>query len=189
MNRSSFILILLSVIIYKPLFAQGMYDESTYVPFVGDVRSYKKGQVLTVLIYETATASSSTGTETDKSTSMGLSASYGSSQESANLGVNSDFDGGGTLTRTGKFVASVSVSIVDITETGELLIHGSQSLEFNNEKQDIELEGRIRPDDISSDNTVISTRIADAKIRYVGNGLLSDRERPGIITRFFNWLF
>ncbi len=47
----------------------------------------------------------------------------------------------------------------------------------------------MRPEDISSDNTVISTRIADAKIKYIGDGLLSDREKPGILTRFFNWLF
>ena len=108
---------------------------------------------------------------------------------SGDVGINNSFDGNGSLSRTGKFVASVSVTIIDVTESGDLLIRGKQSLEFNNEKQDIELEGKVRPTDVSSDNSVISTRIADAKIKYVGEGLLSDREQPGILTKFFNWLF
>lgn len=186
-----YVLVLFSIwlIFTQAVYAKSLYNESSYQSYVTDTRSYKKGQILTVLIYESASASSSTDTDTAKSTSAGLTANNGSNQESANIAINSDFEGGGTLTRTGEFVASVSVSIVDITENGELVVRGNQSLEFNNEKQNIELEGKVRPEDISSDNTVISTRIADAKIKYIGDGLLSDREKPGILTRFFNWLF
>lgn len=177
------------------VFSASLFNDSTYKPFVGDVRSYKEGQILTVLIYESATASSSTGTTTDKSLSVGVGATSNqgpgttSGGFSGDLGINNSFDGSGALSRTGKFVASVSVTIVGITDTGDLLIRGKQSLEFNNEQQDIELQGKVRPDDVSADNSIISTRIADAKIKYVGEGLLSDRERPGILTRFFNWLF
>ena len=177
------------LLVIHPLRAQSLFDESTYKGLVTDPRSYEVGQLLTVLIYESATASSSTGADTEKATSFGLTANNGSNQESANLGINSEFNGGGTLTRTGKFVASVSVSIIEVTEKGELIVEGAQDLEFNSEVQSIELQGRVRPQDISPDNTVISTRIADAKIKYVGDGLLTNRQKPGILTRIFNFIF
>lgn len=188
-------LIFLGMLVSLSLSATSLFDDSTYKPLASDVRSYQKGEVLTVLIYEQATASSSTGTTTDKSLSFGVGASSNKGPGTPNggfsgdVGINNSFDGNGSLSRTGKFVASVSVTIIDVTESGDLLIRGKQSLEFNNEKQDIELEGKVRPTDVSSDNSVISTRIADAKIKYVGEGLLSDREQPGILTKFFNWLF
>ncbi len=189
MRNLIFFYTLLTTLIFSPLSAQSLFDDSTYKGLVTDPRSYEIGQILTVLIYESATASSSTDAATDKATSFGLTANNGSNQESANLGINSDFNGGGTLTRTGKFVASVSVSIIEVTDKGELIVQGAQDLEFNNEIQSIELQGRVRPQDISSDNTVISTRVADAKIKYVGDGLLTDRETPGILTRIFNFIF
>lgn len=189
------IFVLVAMLFCISVNAQSLYSESTYKPIVSDVRSYKIGQVLTVLIYESATASSSTGTTTGRSLSVGVDATSNkgpgtpSGGYSADVGLNNNFDGSGSLTRSGKFVASVSVTITDITPSGELMIHGKQILKFNNEKQDIELEGKVRPEDVLSDNSVVSTRIADAKIKYMGEGLLSDRERPGIITKFFNWLF
>lgn len=189
------VLFMMSFVLYTSVYSQSLFNDATYKPFVGDLRSYKMGQILTVLIYESATASSSTGTTTDKSMSVGIGASSNEGPGTPNggfsgdLGINNSFGGNGSLSRTGKFVASVSVTIVGITESGDLLIRGKQSLEFNNEQQDIEIEGKVRPDDVSSDNSVISTRIADAKIKYLGEGLLSDREQPGILTKFFNWLF
>lgn len=187
MMRNLIVLFILFII--SPLSAQSLFEDSTYKGLVTDARSYEIGQLLTVLIYESATASSSTDADTEKATSFGLSASNGSNQESANLGINSDFNGGGTLTRTGKFVASVSVTIIEVTDKGELIVQGTQDLEFNNEVQSIELKGRVRPRDISAENTVISTRVADAKIKYVGDGLLTDRETPGILTQIFNFIF
>lgn len=169
--------------------AKSIYNEEDYSPLTSDKRSFKKGQILTVLVYEAATATSSTDTGTSKSTSLGVSGVSTNNDKSADIGLNSDFDGGGALNRSGKFITTVSVTIVDITDDDELLISGEQMLEFNNETQKISLEGKVRKEDITASNTIISTRIADAKIKYLGNGLLSDRERPGILTKFFNWLF
>lgn len=176
-------------VVLSNAYAQSLFDETTYKPLAVDMRSFKKGQILTVLIYESATASSSTDTNTGKSLGFGAQADDGNNQKSGNIAINNDFDGGGTLTRSGKFIASVSVSIEDINESGELIIKGEQHLEFNNEMQHISLSGKVRAEDVGSDNTVISTRIADADIKYLGDGLLSERERPGILTKFFNWLF
>ncbi|MEW8119974.1 MAG: flagellar basal body L-ring protein FlgH, partial [Candidatus Thiodiazotropha sp.] len=107
----------------------------------------------------------------------------------ATLGIGNDSSGGGTINRTGRLMASVSVTIEKILDNGEMVVKGEQSIEFNNENQFIHVEGRVRPEDISAENTVLSTRLADAKIRYVGEGLLGRSQEPGLVTKFFNWIF
>jgi len=184
-----FILLVLSVLQCGAAVAESLYSEQAYSSLTSDKRSFRRGQILTVLVYEAASASSSTDTNTNKATDVGMSMVTTNKDKSADLSINSDFTGGGALNRSGKFVTTVSVTITDITEDNELVIAGEQVLEFNNETQKISVEGKVRKEDIDADNTIISTRIADAKIKYLGDGLLSDRERPGIITRFFNWLF
>jgi flagellar L-ring protein precursor FlgH len=69
------------------------------------------------------------------------------------------------------------------------MIQGKQHIALNNESQVITVEGRVRPQDIDTNNAVLSTRIADAKIEFIGHGLLSSRQQPGVISRIFNWLF
>jgi len=79
------------------------------------------------------------------------------------------------------------VTVQEVMSNGELRVSGQQMLEVNNEKQHIRLEGRVRPYDVSG-NSVLSTRLADAKISYLGDGDLSDRQRPGWWMRLLTWL-
>ena len=58
----------------------------------------------------------------------------------------------------------------------------------NNEVQTLYIEGRARPQDIGANNSILSNRLADAKISYTGDGLLADKQRPGVLTRFLSWL-
>jgi flagellar L-ring protein precursor FlgH len=81
----------------------------------------------------------------------------------------------------------LTVTVKGVAENGDLLIAGEQLLEINNERQQIKVEGRVRPHDISDVNTVLSTRIADAKISYVGDGDLADRQRPSWWHRLLTW--
>jgi len=80
------------------------------------------------------------------------------------------------------------VRVVDVAPNGDLVVAGQQLIEVNEEKQEIKLEGRVRAVDVSESNTVLSTRLADAKIWYVGDGLLGEKQRPGILTRILSWL-
>jgi flagellar L-ring protein precursor FlgH len=169
--------------------AETLFNESTYQPLVSDHRAGTVGDVLTVLVYEVASASASANSDSNAAVGVGVSASDGHTPVSGNLSVNNDFEGGGNLNRNGKLVARVSVTVKDVLPNGDLWVSGEQLIEFNNEKQNIRVKGKVRPLDISSQNTVLSTRLADADIEYVGEGLLTSGEEPGIITRFFNWLF
>jgi flagellar L-ring protein precursor FlgH len=169
--------------------SESLYNETTYQPLVKDHRARNIGQLLTILIYESASSTTSAGSDTNNSIDIGINAGYDDSMHNAKLGVGNESDGGGTINRTGRLMASVSVTIESILENGEMVLKGEQSIEFNNENQYIRVEGRIRPEDVNADNTVLSTRLADAKIRYIGEGLLGRSQEPGFLTNFFNWLF
>lgn len=183
------VLILLGCVWNASGLAVSLFDEATYKPIVGDHASYNVGESLTVLIYEQASAATTADTETNESTDFSLDTSGNTERNVGKLGVGNGYEGGGSISRTGRLVASVTVTIVEQLENNELLIAGEQVIEFNEEKQHIKLSGRVRKEDISTDNTVLSTRVADANITYVGDGLLGKRQKPGILSRFFNWLF
>jgi len=183
------ILIAESLFLCNETIAGSLYQEEKYESLVSDRRSYKMGDILTVMIYEAASASTQNQTDTNKSTSIGAKASDGNSEFNGSVGVTSGFEGGGTSTQTGKLVASVSVNIIEKLPNGDLKVQGEQSLEFNNDMQVISVSGIVREEDITTNNTVLSTRLANAEIKFVGEGLLASRSKPGIFTRLWNWLF
>jgi flagellar L-ring protein FlgH len=168
---------------------QSLYDEASYEALTSDKKSFVVGQSLTVLIYEQASAATTAATDTNRSNDISAGATINDRTESGSVGFENNFEGGGTITRTGKLMASVTVTIVGMSESGELLIEGGQDIKLNDETQNIHLTGRVRSEDISAENTVISNRVADAVITYKGDGLLGKRQKPGFITRFFNWFF
>lgn len=169
--------------------ADSLYSEDNYNGLVSDKRGVKVGDIITVLIYEAASSTSSTSTTTGKSVDNSASIVEGVPGFKGSLGVSSKFDGGGSSQQKGKLTASVSVTVIDKLSNGDLLVSGEQRLKFNNDSQFISVKGKLRETDISPENSVISTRLADAQIEFTGEGLLASRAKPGIFTRFFNWLF
>lgn len=180
---------LIALLLAAPVQAESLFDATRYQPLIKDHRARQVGDLLTVLIYETASSTTSADRETNKSLDVGASASFDDSSHEGALGANNDSAGGGSINRTGRLVASVSVTVESILPNGEMLVRGEQSIQFNDESQFIRLEGRVRPEDITASNTVLSTRVADARIKYVGEGLLGRTQKPGLITNFFNWIF
>ncbi len=176
-------------IIPVSVMAQSLFDEASYQSLTSDKRSLSIGQSLTVLIYEQASAATTADTDTNRSNNISAGYNVNADRDSGGFGYSNRFEGGGTVSRTGRLMASITVTIVDITDKGELLIEGGQVIELNNETQNIHLKGRVRKEDISTENSVISNRVADAKITYKGDGLLGKRQSPGILTRAFNLLF
>jgi flagellar L-ring protein precursor FlgH len=97
--------------------------------------------------------------------------------------MKNEFDGSGQTSRDETMTASITARVVDVTPEGNLFIRGTREVKVNNETQYITLTGLIRPEDISPDNTVLSSYIADAQIAYSGSGSVSDKQRPGWLTR------
>jgi flagellar L-ring protein precursor FlgH len=168
---------------------ESLFDANTYQSLSGDAKAHSVGDVLTVLIVENSSATESADTATHRNSGYNLSAGKVTEPNSkgGGLQVGSDFDGGGKTLRSGRLIAQITVVVKGMTPAGDLLVAGDQLLTINGEDQKIHLEGRVRPMDVSTGNTVPSTRLADARITYVGIGDLADRTRPGWWARLLNW--
>ncbi|TQV73405.1 flagellar basal body L-ring protein FlgH [Exilibacterium tricleocarpae] len=172
-----------------PAPATGAKTLRNFPSLVSDHRAVGVGQSVTILIVEEASSTTSADTRTRKSMDVAGRLEKTDNLDFGNLELRNNSDASGSISRQGSLVASVSAVVEQVLPNGELLVRGEQRIEFNNETQHIRVSGRIRPEDISRDNTVLSTRIAAAEISYLGDGLLGSRQRPGFLTRFFNWVF
>jgi len=166
------------------------------------------GDIVTVTVNENATSTQSASTNTSKNTSLnmqtntllGLPTSLGIQNF---LGMGNQFDptvnatvansnqGQGTVTRNGSITATISSFITEVMPSGNLRIEGRRSVRVNNEEQIMVLRGVIRPQDISFDNTIASTLIADASISYSGEGVVADEQRKGWLAKILSkvWPF
>ena len=168
--------------------AQSLYSEGSFKPLVEDRRAYRIGDVLTVLVYENASATASANTTTAKTNGLNIGVRANGRDHGGSISVGDDFAGKGQIQRTGRLAAQLSVTVDGVAPNGDLLVSGKQDILINGEKQLLQVAGRVRPIDVSEINTVPSTRLADANITYVGDGILAEKQRQGILTRFLSWL-
>lgn len=158
--------------------ADSLYKPNTYQALTSDLRVRHVGDMVTVLVYESASASSAADTSTGRTANAGLELHGPVSSRAGSINTVNQTDGRGSTQREGKVLAQLSTIIKEILPSGDLVIAGEQLLEINNESQRISVQGQIRPQDVSDTNVVLSNRIANARIRYAGQGDLSDRQRP-----------
>lgn len=175
-------------IVAAPSYAVNLYSSADYHPLTSDRRGRQVGDVITVLVTENSSAAASAGTQTDKSNDGAVNQTTPKRQRNYSLGLSENFDGSGKISRTGRLLAQLSVTVVDIKPNGDLYVKGDQNIEINGEKQSISLEGRVRPIDISEANTVVSSRISDAKITYIGDGVLAESQHKGWLSRVLSFL-
>jgi flagellar L-ring protein precursor FlgH len=168
--------------------ADDLFDAAAYRPLTSDHRAYRVGDTLTVLVLENSSASANADTSSHKQSDLGIKVTGPTTQRNLGLGLSDDFDGKGSTVRGGKLLAQLSVSVIDVDRNGDLYVAGEQLLEINNDRQSIKLEGRVRREDISETNTVTSNRLADARISYVGDGVLGEAQRRGWLPRIFSFL-
>jgi flagellar L-ring protein precursor FlgH len=169
--------------------AESLYDERSFRPLTADSKAFRVGDVVTVQVVENASASSASDTTTRRTNDISGSVTHPSGKiATADLALAGQFDGGGTTERNGKLVAQLTVTVKEVLPNGDLKIGGEQHLTIDNESQRIYLEGRVRPQDVSDANIVVSTRLADAHIVYLGDGDLSERQRRSWWRRIVDWL-
>ncbi|GAB5542207.1 MAG: flagellar basal body L-ring protein FlgH [Sandaracinaceae bacterium] len=96
-----------------------------------------------------------------------------------NLMSTTQFDGSGNTSRSSNIEADIAVRVRRVLPNGDLFIEGTKVLLINAEELHIYVSGVIRPQDIQADNSVPSSRIADAEIEFSGRGDLTQNQRPG----------
>lgn len=186
---------------------QGSLWQHSNSSMFSDRKAQNVGDIVTVLISESATASKEASTSTDRTTSMsaaipnffGLENSSIFSGDDPDVDLNNlvnaefgnDFDGNGSTSRKEDLVASLTTQVVGRYPNGQLKIRGGKEVMVNNEVQIIYLTGIIRPVDITAANTVSSEKILNARISYTGKGAISDKQKPGWAMRILDnaWPF
>lgn len=160
----------------------------TYRGIAADRKAHKIGDALTVVVLEAAKAESQAGTGAVHDFDVTGTAADSIGTRQFGLGLSGNDDGQGQTSRQGSLTAELTVRVTAVEPNGLLRVKGAQNILINGEKQTIEVEGLVREQDISSANTVLSTRLSGATIHFTGDGVVTESQRHGIIYRFLNWL-
>jgi len=180
-------------------------DSAKLATIFVDKKARNVGDVVTVKVIETSSASNTTDTQTQKKSdiSAGISSFLGLEKYpytkhsylnpfggvSGNFG--STFQGSGKTERKNSVLGTITATIIEVLPNENLRIMGSREVIVNNERQLLTISGVIREKDIADDNTVLSTSIADAKIYFTGSGDLTEGQRQGWLSRILGviWPF
>jgi flagellar L-ring protein precursor FlgH len=156
-----------------------------------DPRAAQIGDILTVKIRINDKATLDNSSSRQRDSAVGLSASYeaetspnsgppfvASGGGSFGLGGQSGASGTGSIDRSEKVDVSIAAVVTEVLPNGNLLISGSQEVRVNFELRLINVTGIVRPRDISTNNTIIYEKIAEARISYGGRGRITEVQQP-----------
>ena len=157
------------------------------------------GDTLTIRLVENTDASKSSSTSTKKGTSIEMAGPTiagrpvtvnGVEVLSAGVDNASSFDGEGSSRQSNSIFGDITVTVAKRWANGNLFVRGEKWITINQGREFVRVSGIVRAVDIEPDNTVPSTKIADARITYAGRGAIADANAPGLLARFFNspWL-
>jgi flagellar L-ring protein FlgH len=159
--------------------------------FFKDQRAHQIGDLLTVTVnitdqanFANETQRSRTATEDSGITAFLGSALLGSNSRTALPGrfLTADgtmgTDGKGSIVRQETLQTNVAAIVTQVLPNGNLVVEGKQEIRVNYEKRELIVAGIVRPEDIQSDNTIDSSKIAQARIAYGGHGEISDIQQP-----------
>ena len=172
--------------------------------FASDRRANNVGDIITITLEESLNASNSgseTLSKTDAYTFDLPEALFGPSSLLGKLffnggvkennlagGTTQSFTGSGTAAQANTLTGTMSVTVVRVYPNGNLEVKGERKLSYNSGTEYIRLSGVIRPEDISSSNTVSSTKVADAQLSYTGTGDMNDSVTRGWLGRYFAYI-
>ncbi len=160
-----------------------------WTALASDRTAAQPGDSLTVLILEVSSAAASAQSGSRRETRLSGSAGAGGRvTESGNLGLQGEYEGRGQMNRSGRLLGQIGATVQEVLPNGDLRISGAQTLQIDGERTSIRLTARVRRADIGGDNTVLSSRLADAEITYDGEGSLSRSGSPALINRILSFL-
>lgn len=162
-----------------------------------DRKASAKGDILTIVVAESAVASSSQSKKSSRESSLqdsiskfifsGLGAHGGEMPGIATSGKSSQ-SGGGDVNNSQSISSRAAVLVTDVLPNGNLVIEGVRVVTFSGETQYVVLHGLVRPDDIARDNSIISTNIADARVEFYAEGALTDAQKRGWLSKVYEKL-
>ena len=164
-----------------------------------DRRAGRVGDIVVVQIVEQHRGSKKANTKQDREASYSASMSgglFGLNQIldtlaevfDAEASTKSDFEGEGSTSREDTLTGTIAAKVVEVFPNGDLRIEGKREVTVNSEKQTMTIKGIVRRIDLDTQNTVLSTAVADAEISYTGLGVVDEVQRPGWLMRIWTWV-
>jgi flagellar L-ring protein FlgH len=166
-----------------------------------DRKASQVGDILTVVVQESASNQSSQRTTTDSGANVNagveqwlfpLAASKMGTHNGAlpgiKLGGTNDFTGGGQTSASQNLTARAAVLVTAVLPNGNLVIEGARRVTYDGETQHVVLHGVVRSEDVSSGNIVFSSNIADARVEFINEGTLTDAKKKGWLTKLYEKL-
>jgi len=180
-----------------------LYSPDRPTCIFADLRARDVGDIITVKVSETARASRKASTKANRDSSVEagmdnlLGLMEGFAADNSGLTTSSlikgeastKFKGDGETLGESSMIASISMRVTQVLPNGNLMVSGSRRIKINNEDQVIVLSGVVRPADVSPDNVVLSSKVADARIEYYGRGVVADKQSPGWLMRVVDWVW
>lgn len=169
--------------------ARSLWSDNASV--FSDKKARNVGDILTIVINESTTQSMTKSSTNEKEASVNLGAGSGifSFLKAAGANSSDSFEANGNATGTSRFVGQITVTVVEVLPNDNMVVEGTQSIWQNRNEQKITFRGIVRRNDVAMDNTVPSSRVANAELKFDGKGPLNAKQRQGILTQIFNFLF
>ncbi|MGX9461065.1 flagellar basal body L-ring protein FlgH [Shewanella sp. A14] len=158
-----------------------------------DIRAHRVGDIITVTLKESTQASKSANNEIKKGSDLNLEPVYAGGKNVSISGVPIDLGYSDSMNtkresdadQSNSLDGSISANIIQVLSNGNLVIRGEKWISINNGDEFIRVTGMIRSQDINPDNTIDSTRVANARIQYSGTGTFADSQKVGWLSSFF----
>ncbi|OZY85055.1 flagellar basal body L-ring protein [Cellvibrio mixtus] len=171
-----------------------LYQDAYGLNLFDDRKAHFVGDVITVTLSERTVSRKSSGVATGKKSGVNFNAgpllgenpTIKGSELTTTLSQDRTFDGSADADQSNSLQGNITVTVAEILPNGNLIVRGEKWITLNRGDEFIRISGIVRPDDIAPDNTVVSTRLANAKISYSGTGALASTQSMGWLSRFFN---
>ena len=156
-----------------------------------DRKARNVGDILTIVIDEETTQSATKSRSNSKSgrTTLGAGSGIFHFLAAATASGSDSFTADGSAEDTNSVSGQITVTVVEVLPNDNLIVEGTQSIWQNRDEHKITVRGIVRRDDITRSNTVPSNLVADATLKFDGKGPLNAKQRQGILTQIFNFLF
>lgn len=166
-----------------------IYQADTSLALFEDLKARRVGDILTIVLDERTNAEKKADTSVDKGaeSAIGVPKLFGQAIPELENSVSSGhkFETEGDSKQSNKLEGSITVTVAQVLPNGNLVVQGEKWITINQGEEFIRLRGIVRPLDIGPDNTISSTKVADAQILYSGRGTLARANQPGWLTEFF----
>jgi flagellar L-ring protein FlgH len=157
-----------------------------------DFRATRVGDVVTVVVSESASANTqgttatkrTSGAQTSITSLLGPKSSSGALSNLLNTNSQTQLQGTGATSRQTTLTTTLSARVIKVLPNGNLIVEGTKAVAINSESQTVALRGIVRPIDIGPDNSIASNRVADLEVRINGRGVVNDAiHRPNVLYR------